>query len=236
MASCEPVGLEKPLAELYTKSCPQSCGFHVQTTTLQRTDTQHIQAQTKKRVSPQRERFHSNFDFIKPRDRDRALEKARSFCKDMYFLLLNIKRTVYLLLCLGENIKPDLYWAVHVCWFCAHWELPATDQKTSGPTPMLDCHGLQHDGLLWITSQKTLSMGFIWPDGCFSSSHANDELDSLYGESISVLVLAGIELNCAAAVSAAFYVYTWRCTQGCEMISMLETAAHEQQLCRKTPS
>lgn len=79
---------------------PQGCGFHVQTTSLQRTDTQRIQTQAKKRTSPQRERFHNNFVFIKPRDRDRALKKARSFCKAMYSLLLNRKRAAGLLPCL----------------------------------------------------------------------------------------------------------------------------------------
>ena len=135
-------------------------------------------------ISPERARFHNNSVFIKPWDRDRALEKAGSFCKGVYFLLLNRKRAADLLLCLGENSKHEQLNKDQVLYFCARWELPAIDWKTSGLTPMLGCHGLQHDGLLWITSQKTLGMRFSWPDERSSSRHAKDELDCLYRSSL----------------------------------------------------
>lgn len=116
MASPEPLGAPPGRALHYFLSLGLGC--HVQARLLQRADTQRRQTQAKKRASPQRERFHSNFVFIKPGDRDSALRQARGFCKDTYLLLLNIKRAADLLLALGENNKRKQLNKDQVSYFC----------------------------------------------------------------------------------------------------------------------
>ena len=67
------------------------------------------------------ERFHSNHVFIKPQDRDRALEKAGRFCKDTYFLFISRKRAADIFFSLSRgtqqtisSIKLRFFISVHI--------------------------------------------------------------------------------------------------------------------------
>lgn len=159
-ASCEPAGQRAITGRAVLNAVPTALAFMPKLHLCKVLTHSTYRHKQREEYLPG-ERFHSNRVFIKPQDRDSLGEGKEVLQRHLFSFYKQKESSTFFFFSpsVKGNTANDQLNKGQVFYFCAYWELPPSGQEMSGPTPMLCCCGLQqHDGLLWIASQKTLGM------------------------------------------------------------------------------